>query len=143
MKTPWLDYMILISSILIFSHVKNSWIVNSLNCLCLLLYSFEAVQSTFLKAGTFYVSHFFILYLLRCRHWILTKKLHILIVAENTHVKMRQDIVRTEAFQSVPIVTFMHIAARNSLIISRSSIFFGKNIVNYVLSSLQTHFKRR
>ena len=35
-----------------------------------------------------------------------SEDLHVLIVAENTHVKMRQDIVSTVAFLSVAIVIF-------------------------------------
>ena len=68
------------------------------------------------------------------------KELHVLIVEKNTHVKMRQDIERPVTLSSVPIEIFIHMAARDILIISRRS---SVNIMlNYVLGSLKKHSKR-
>ena len=55
LKTAWLDWMISISvrlissSILIFFHVKNTWLGNSLNCFDLLLIAFMSVHYFFFK----------------------------------------------------------------------------------------------
>ena len=146
LKASWLVWMIVILArlknifILIFFHVKNNWLWNSNNCLFLIFFAFEAFQLFFSESlGRSKSPIFSFLFLLRCRHWIDTKELHHLDVAENTYVKMRQDVVNTVAFQSVPVVTFIHIAARNSLIISKRSIILINIMLNHELCSLRTH----
>ena len=136
LKAPWLDWMIMISarlhsvSILIFSHVKNNWLISLLflfTFLHVLSYSTLLIRKIW---DTLYLPFIlkFVVYFLRCRHWIEMKELHVLNVAENCNF-----FVRT--------VTFILIAAWNSLIISRRSIV---NLMsNYMLGSLYTHSKIR
>ena len=146
LKIPWLDWMIFISarlnsiSILIIFLVKNNW-------LKILLFLFTSIH--FLRLfNSPYLKNWYILnlpfnfsLLLRCLQTIETKELHVLNVAGNTLTKMHQDIVEHVVFWSVLTVIFILIAARNSLIISRRSIL--SIILNYVLSRLQTHFRKR
>ena len=145
-KTPWLDWMILISarlnsiSILIFFHVKNIWLI-SLLFLFIFFQFLRLFNSSYLKIWYIFNLPFNFSLLLRCRHLIETKELHVLNVAENTLAYTYQDIEEPLVFWSDLTVTFILIAARNSLIISRRSIVSKR--LNYVLSSLQTHFKRR
>ena len=51
-------------------------------------------------------------YLLRCRHGKETKELHVLSVADVTHVKMDQKIVKSGEFRSVQTLIWLFIAAR-------------------------------
>ena len=78
-------------SILIFFHVKN-------NCLRNLLFLFTFIHFlslfnfTFLKIRDILNLSFFFFYLLRCRHWKETKKLHVLNVAENSSEELTDHI---------------------------------------------------
>ena len=146
LKIPWLDWMIFISarlnsiSILIFFLVKNNWII-SLLFLFTFVHFLRRFTSPYLKI--WYILNLSVNFslLLRCLHSKETKELDVLNVAGNTLIKMHQNIVEHVVFWSVLTVIFILIAARNSLIISRRSIL--SIILNYVLSRLQTHFRRR
>ena len=146
LKFPWLDWMIFISArlnsifILIFFLVKNNWLI-SLLFLFTFIHFLRLFNSPYPKIWYILNLPFNFSLLLRCLHSIETKQLHVLNVAGNTLTKMHQDIVENVVFWSVLTVTFILIAARNSLIISRRSIL--SIILNYVLSRLQTHFRRR
>ena len=146
LKIPWLDWMIFIStrlnsiSILIFFLVKNNWLI-SLLFLFTFIHFLRLFNSPYLKIWYILYLPFNFSLLLRCLHSIETKELHVLNVAGITLTKMHQDIEEHVVFWSVLTVIFILIAARNSLIISRRSIL--SIILNYVLSRLQTHFRKR
>ena len=103
LKTPWLDWMIFISarlnsiSILIFFHVENNWLI-SLLFLFTFIHFLRLFNSPYLKNWYILNLPFNFSLLLRCRHSLETKKLHVLIVAGNTLTKMHQDIVEHVVF---------------------------------------------
>ena len=108
LKTHQLDRMIFISAwlkrwypFLFVFHVEHTWwrklhnyfLITFINLLRL-FNSFYPKQWGILNLPK--ILKFF-LYLLRCRHWIETKELHVLNVAENTFAYTHQDIVSTVA----------------------------------------------
>ena len=65
----------------------------------------------------------FFSYLLRCRQWIQMKEYEILFyVVENTLAHKQQNIISAVSFENVRIATFILIAARNRMFISRINV---------------------
>ena len=84
-------------SILIFFHVKNNYLISLLFLFNFIHFS-RLFNSSYLK--NWYISNlpFNFSLLLRCRHSIETKELHVLNVVGNTLTKMHQDIVEFKVF---------------------------------------------
>ena len=103
LKTPWLDWMIFISarlnsiSILIFFLVKNNWLISLLFLFTFILF-LRLFNSPYLK--TWYISNlpFNFSLVLRCRHSIETKEVHVLNVAGKKLTKMHHDIAEHVVF---------------------------------------------
>ena len=108
-------------SILIFFHVKSNWL--KFDTTVFYLYSLlRLLNSSFLKIWDIINFPLSLSLLFEMPSLNRNETVAWLEWAENTHdVKMRQDIVSTVAFKSVPIFIFIHIAARNSLIIPKNN----------------------
>ena len=123
-------------SILISFNVKNNWLRGSHNCFNLLLFTFESIQLSFFK----YLGILKLPFIFSCFFF------EILLLKRKKRIAcldFGRDYTRLDASRHRKHCGVLKCSNCNSLFISRRSIIRLNIMLIYLLSSLETHSKRR